>query len=215
MPFTETQFLDVFARYNEAIWPLQVAAYALGLAIVVLLLRGRPHWVSLSLAPLWVFTGVSYFAAFFAQINPVARAFGALFVLQGVLLIHSGVGAKTPRTPRAPHRTAGLALIAYALVLYPLLGLLFGHVYPRAPVFGVTPCPLVIFTLGALLIESRLPGRLFVIPLVWSAVGGSAAWLLGVREDLGLLAAGVIAIAALWSVRRNSHRGREIARGWP
>lgn len=30
-PFTVEQFLDVFARFNHAIWPGQIGAYALGI----------------------------------------------------------------------------------------------------------------------------------------------------------------------------------------
>ena len=40
-----------------------------------------------------------------------------------------------------------------------------GHVYPAAPMFGVTPCPLVIFTFGMLLLSrERAPWPLLVIP---------------------------------------------------
>jgi hypothetical protein len=38
--------------------------------------------------------------------------------------------------------------------------------------------------------------RLAGIPLAWSAIGGSAAWLLGVTIDYGLLAAGPAALVA-------------------
>ena len=30
LPFTPEQFLGVFVNYNYAIWPIQIAAYALG-----------------------------------------------------------------------------------------------------------------------------------------------------------------------------------------
>ena len=60
------------------------------------------------------------------------------------------------------------------------------------PLFGVAPCPTTIFTLGLLLL-SNASWRLFVIPLVWSAIGGSAAVLLAVPQDYGLILAGAIA----------------------
>ena len=37
----------------------------------------------------------------------------------------------------------------------------------------------------------------FVVPLVWSAIGASVAFALGVVQDVGLLAAGLVAVAAL------------------
>jgi hypothetical protein len=81
----------------------------------------------------------------------------------------------------------GLAFTLFAMVLYPLLGWLAGHGWPRSPVFGVTPCPTAIFTWGLLLlVHGRTPLRLTVIPLIWSLIGGSAAWLLKVPEDASL-----------------------------
>ena len=38
LPFTIEQFFAVFAAYNAAIWPAQIAAYGLGLAVVGMLL---------------------------------------------------------------------------------------------------------------------------------------------------------------------------------
>jgi len=61
--------------------------------------------------------------------------------------------------------------------------------------FGITPCPVTIFTLGLLLLAAPMPRGLLAIPFLWSLVGGSAAFLLGVPQDWVLLIAG---IAALW-----------------
>ncbi len=41
LPFTLEQFLNVFATYNKAIWPAQIAAYVLGTIAVAALLRPR------------------------------------------------------------------------------------------------------------------------------------------------------------------------------
>ena len=62
--------------------------------------------------------------------------------------------------------------------------------YPRAPSFGV-PCPTTILTAGLLLLLPRREARLVaVIPVIWAAIGGSAAFLLAIRADLALLLAG-------------------------
>jgi hypothetical protein len=80
-------------------------------------------------------------------------------------------------------------LIAYAL-LYPALGLALGLAYPRFPSFGV-PCPTAILTVGLLLLAPRREVRLLsAIPVLWAAVGGSAALLLNIRADFALLVAG-------------------------
>lgn len=90
----------------------------------------------------------------------------------------------------------------YALVIYPALGYLLDHGYPAAPTFGV-PCPTTIFTFGILLCtDSRIPLYLLPIPLAWSLIGFWAAISLGITEDFGLLAAGLI--GSLLIVLRNN-----------
>jgi len=91
----------------------------------------------------------------------------------------------------AARRVAAWALMGYAIVLYPVLLIWSGHVYPAAPTFGVTPCPLTIFTFGMLLLLQDLRWSTLVVPLGWSVIGGSAAFLLGVYPDLMLPVAGV------------------------
>ena len=42
LPFTTEQFFDVFARYNAAVWPAPIIAYALGtIAIIAVLIGNR------------------------------------------------------------------------------------------------------------------------------------------------------------------------------
>jgi hypothetical protein len=81
-------------------------------------------------------------------------------------------------------------LLVYGLA-YPAIGVALGLEYPRMPVF-VVPCPTTLLTAGFLLLTAPgwpRPGNL--IPIVWTAVGGSAAFLLDVRADFALVAAGV------------------------
>jgi hypothetical protein len=95
----------------------------------------------------------------------------------------------------APNSFWGWLLILYAIVVYPLVGVLDGHVYPAAPTFGVTPCSLVIYTFGMLmLLRGRAPWSLLVIPIIWSVIGGSAALLLGVVQDWMLPLSGLLVI---------------------
>jgi hypothetical protein len=91
-------------------------------------------------------------------------------------------------------------LILYACVLYTLLGLWAGHRYPEMPMFGVTPCPVTIFTFGVLLLTTAPVSRwLLVIPVIWSLIGGSAAFLLQVPQDWLLLFSGLSVIPLLWA----------------
>ncbi|EYD74584.1 hypothetical protein Rumeso_03880 [Rubellimicrobium mesophilum DSM 19309] len=201
MPFTAEQFFAVFAAYNQAIWPLQIVACLAGLLAVAFLLRpsrGAGQGIATVLALFWAMNGLGYHWTWFAPINPVARLFAAAFVAEAVLLALAPVLFRELRfSVRADARSwLGLALIAYALVLYPALGALAGHSWPEVPVFGVAPCPTVIFTIGMLLLAPWRAARwLLVVPVLWSAVGGSAATLLGVPQDYGLIVAGLVALA--------------------
>jgi hypothetical protein len=208
LPFTVDQFFAVFVRYNAAIWPAQVAAYAAGVAALVLALRGGPsagRWVASVLAAMWLWTGIGYHLLHFAPINPAAGLFGAAFALQGALFALAALRRRWLGfdAPVAGWRAGfGIFLAGYAGVLYPLLGRLMGHPWTEIPSFGVTPCPMTIFTFGLLLLaRPKPPWWLLVVPAAWSVVGGSAAVLLAVPQDWMLLLGGLGATAALMRAR--------------
>lgn len=216
LPFTVEEFFGVFRAYNETIWPLQWILIALAVGAVGLVFRPGANGSRIAaaiVATLWLWAGVVYHVTFFAEINPAARVFGAVFVLQSAALLGTGVWSSrlTWERPRADLRGwTGGVLIVFALVVYPLLGTALGHRYPAAPTFG-TPCPLTIYTIG-LLVWARPPVPLVtvVVPLLWSLVGASAALTLGVREDLALVIAGVIGLAVV--VRERTRRGAALSR---
>jgi hypothetical protein len=216
LPFTTEQFFQLFAQYNGAIWPAQVLAYLFAAAALVLVGRGSAAagpFTSTVLAAFWLWQGAAYQIGYFSSINPAAYGFGALMLLQGVALAWSGVVRRELRF-RASVDFRGLlgsALILYGMVLYPLLGALWGHAYPRAPVFGVAPCPTVIFTFGVLLWAAPRPPRyLLVGPVLWAIVGTGAALQLGVYQDYGLPAAALLAAPLLALGRRAEQKKSEL-----
>ena len=207
LPFTREQFMAVFASYNDAIWPTQFVAYLLGAVAVALSFRGgafADRTVALILALMWAFTGIGYHLTFFAAINKAAYGFGALFLIQAAALAYAGVYRNRLNFGFCADAASwvGLFFVVYAAVLYPLIGITTGHSYPNLPTFGVTPCPVTIFTLGMLLLTAGAPpGYLLAIPLLWSLIGGSAAILLRIPQDWLLLASGPI--TALLLIRRS------------
>jgi hypothetical protein len=210
LPFTTQQFFSVFADYNQAVWPMQwiLAAAAAG---IVLLSISRVAWkdraICVLLAGLWAWMAIAYHVAHFSRINPAAFLFAALYLVEAGLLARWAItGRRLELRYRGAAASAlGVAMLAYSLVAYPLLGLWLGHAYPASPTFGV-PCPTTIFTLGILaLAHGRHVATLAVAPLLWSVIGGSAAFLLGIWQDLGLIASG-IALAALLVARRRRAR---------
>ncbi|MGE4012977.1 MAG: DUF6064 family protein, partial [Alphaproteobacteria bacterium] len=97
------------------------------------------------------------------------------------------------RLRRGPLGWAAAALMIYAIVVYPLVGLFATHPYPATPLFGVAPCPTAIFTIAVLLLATGKHSiALAAVPIAWSIVGGSAAILLDVPMDYGLFVAGSI-----------------------
>jgi hypothetical protein len=196
LPFSEAQFLDVFAAYNAALWPFVVVLWLATAAILVLLLARHPRasrLVAGLLALHWAWAAVAYHLVYFTRINPAAWLFGSLFLLQSGLLLWTGVARPklTFGVERTWQHALGGVLVAYSL-FYPLLVAATGHDYPRMPTFGV-PCPTTLLTAGLLLIVTPpLPRWITIMPILWCVIGGSASFVLGMRTDLMLAAAGLL-----------------------
>lgn len=195
LPFTVEQFLEVFGNYNQAVWPSQVALNLLAVLVITLTVRRSSFTdrvVPFVLSFLWIWMGWVYHITFFSTINPAAYGFGAVFLLQGLLFLWTAwKGHVSYQATWGWRQSIGTLFVTYALVVYPLLGYSFGHVFPRSPSFGA-PCPTTIFTFGVLLWSTGLPRYLLIIPALWSLIGFTAALTLGISEDIGLLVAGVL-----------------------
>jgi hypothetical protein len=219
LPFTIEQFLGVFRDYNESVWPLQWLLNVVAIAAIVGAIKGGRRasvMVASTLAALWVWMGLGYHMAFFRSINPAAVLFALLFLIQGILIAWFGIVRGQLRYERRLDgpKVIGLVLIAYAMLVYPVMGYVLGHRYPATPTFGV-PCPTTIFTFGMLLAAADPRSRvLLVIPAVWSVLGLSAATQLGMWEDVGLVAAAIVTVWVVLS-RRSVERRHEVAFGHP
>ena len=196
LPFTPAAFFELFADYNERLWPIVVAIWLAALALAWASWRDPIRYnraLTALLAALWAWNAIVYHGWLFTRINPAAWLFAGLFALEaGLLAAAAGQGlsffASGGRAPRA-----GLLLAAYAFA-YPLLTVASGHRYPAVPTFAV-PCPTVILTIGLFLTVPAVPRRLEAVPVMWGAIGGSAAILLDVPTDYVLLGAGLMLAA--------------------
>lgn len=144
LPFTREQFLAVFVAYNEAVWPVQVLAYLLGLLMAVLIVRPsaqRSRVVAAGLAAMWLWTGVAYHGMDFSAISSGAQGFAALFVIQGLLFIEAGVLRRRLAFGSCRNCAGwlGWSFVAYAGIGYPLLGYVLGHRYPALPMSASHP----------------------------------------------------------------------------
>ena len=207
LPFTSQQFFELFAAYNSANWPAAILAYPLAVLGLLVAWRGTTsagRVVGLILALMWGWVGAVYHGVYFSQINPIARTFAGAFVLQALLFaVHAATGRGLEFGPRSRVRAvAGGSMILYAMVIYPLVGLAVGERYPAMPLFGLAPCPLLIFTFGLMLWASCARWWLWIVPLLWSAIGGSAFVVLSVPQDWALPVSGLVALLILWFDRK-------------
>jgi hypothetical protein len=193
LPFSHDAFLDVFGAYNSRLWPAALVLWVATASAGWGWLRGgmTRRLLFVLLAVHWAWSGVAYHWLFFRSINPAATIFAALFMLQAVLFVWLGVGAKgRVATPTGVRGAVGGALVLYGLV-YPFIGLAVGLEYPRLPLFAV-PCPTTLVTAGFLVAAVRVPRVVVVVPVLWAIVGSFAAVGLGITADLALVIAGAM-----------------------
>ncbi len=223
MPFTLDQFLDLLGTYNTQLGPVIGAVWLVSVLAVAMYFRGDLTVAAAAslLAVHWAWSGVVFHAVYFTRVNPAAWLFAALFLAEAVALAwlarSSRRGTRLRRAGQTPRQVLADVFVIAAIV-YPFLVLATGHALPRAPLFAV-PCPTLLLTAGVLLtLGPRAPRWLAVIPVLWSAIGGSAAILLTVVPDYLLLAAGASLVAFVLLPRHKppmvAHAGRSArARG--
>lgn len=204
IPLTTEQFIQIFEKYNQTVFPMQFALILVAIIAVLLAVNPKPFTnktISGLLSSIWLWAGVVYHLIFFTKISPLAYVFGASFICQCLLFLYEGVARNrlSFRASRKFYGILGAMFIAYALAIYPLIGYSLGRTFLASPTFGV-PCPITIFTFGLLLwTDKKVPLSLLIIPVLWSIVGTSAALNFGVKEDFGLLVAGTFGTASiLW-----------------
>jgi len=196
-PFTKEQFFDVFKNYNLAVWPYQIILSLTAVFVIFLVVKKikiSDLLINIILSIYWLWNGILFFIIFFLPITRGAYFFGALFIIQALLFIVFGV--ITNRISYIfkfnSYSLIGIIFIFYSLVIYPIIGHIIGHTYPKLPAFGV-PCPTVIFTFGILLLTNKkIPVFFLIIPFLWSLMGISAAINYNVLQDIGLAVSGIL-----------------------
>jgi len=208
IPFNTEQFLGVFQVYNDAIWPAQLIGYIVAvMAMIAVSVKysGASRLIAGTMGVFWIWTGTAYHIIFFSEINQAAYLFGAAYILNGLIYFYFGA-LKSNLQFRFDGRwisIVGYVFMTFAIIVYPVLGLFFGHSYPRIPLFPLTPCPLTIFTFGVLLTAIRpVRWHIWIIPFVWSIIGFTAALRFGIKQDIGLLIAGVVGVIFILAAGR-------------
>jgi hypothetical protein len=204
----------VFGRGNAMIWPMQLVWYASAVAMVGLALwpvhRSTQIICALAAAYLaWI--GIVFFGVVDSGGVSLAWLWAVAFILEAILFLVAGLVRRdlvfAPRFDRWDLASAlGAIFIAYALVGYPIIGLLGGHPLSALPLFGLAPCVTVIFAFG-LLLWARSPAPLYLLPilLAWALNAAPGNLAMGHAADFVLIPVGVItALVILWRDRRST-----------
>src|SRR4029453_15263187 len=104
----------------------------------------------------------------------------------------------------------GAVFIAYALIGYPLVGVLGGHALSEVPLFGVSSCATVTFFFGLLLWAiPPAPKYLLLMRLAWALTAAPPNMAAGLMEDYGMLVAAAITVG--WIIWRDRASGPTLA----
>lgn len=207
--FSPETWYRLIARYNAAIWPVQLVTAAIGLSLFLAArrpTRASDRFIALMLAACWLWVALAFHIDRYATINWAATWFGTGFAFEAMLLVVVGLAgwlhirSKTGRT--------GALLFLFALIVQPLIGPLVGRDWRTVEIFGVMPDPTVVATLGILLCANgRVRWALLAVPLLWCAISGMTAWTMAAPDAWVMPLAGGAALGvSLW--RRRATRGR-------
>ncbi|AKJ94481.1 hypothetical protein TVD_03450 [Thioalkalivibrio versutus] len=208
LPFEASTWLAILGQYNTAIWPLHgigalLALVAMGLVVPGSRAAGRV--IGLLLGVLWIWTGVAFFGGSLAPFHFASEWLAGVFVAQGLMLVFALtlMGQARFGWPGGLAGGGAVLMIVYALVGYPLLDLaLTGTPWTQLQYVGVAPGPVMLLTLGLLLlVPSRPPLVLAIIPLLWALVTGYMAWGLGLPLEYFPAVLGVASFAVLVALR--------------
>jgi hypothetical protein len=92
--FSPRTYYRLFELHNLAVWPWHVLAIVLGLAVLVLWLRGgarQGRTIAIILATCWLFVAWAYLLARYDTINWAASYFAAGFAVEALLLVWTGL----------------------------------------------------------------------------------------------------------------------------
>lgn len=199
VPISTEQFLSVFKSYNHSVFPMQLIILILGFLTVFAILqkkRNLDKLIGIILAFIWLWAGVVYHLKFFSGINKAPFAFGALFIIQGIIFLSQTFFAKDYKFSylKDMRGIIGLFLVFFGFILYPIISWITKGTTDLIISAGL-PCPTVIATFGFLALTfTRVKWYVYIIPVLWSLVGISAALNFGIYQDFTMLLAAIVVI---------------------
>ena len=208
-----TEFFAIMALYNSAVWPVTILSYILGVVAFFFAFRKTSvsdQVISLILAFLWLWVGIVFGLIYYGSWTAIAfgipiPGFGLmytfLFSLQGIIFLFFGVYRKSLsfKFSRDIYSLIGLIFILFSLIFYPLVGFASGYPFPFYPVFGTSPCPVAIFTVGLFFFaDKRISPLALIIPVIYGFMGLIPVIAFGIFADVGLFVAGIFGVLLLY-----------------
>ncbi len=205
--FSPQVYERLFVLHNQDMWPAQFIWLLLGAGALASVWRARssgPGAALVILGAAWLSVASTFFLGRYQEINWLGAYIAPLAGLQGGALIAYGLwgGARVvlPRQDRFPF-FIGTSVLAFGLTIYPLLAGVSGTGLSGSQVFGLTPDPTAVATLGGLALLTGWPRYfLALIPASWCVFAALTLSTLG-RGDY-VIAPVLMAVAV-------------IAMGWP
>lgn len=198
--FSPQTYYRLLELYHRAVWPAQLVAVAVGLAILGTLLRPslpRSRVAAGLLASCWLWIAWAFHLERYSTINWAAGYMAAAFALQALLLLWTGTirGKLGVARRRDPLVGLGMGVFGFALLAQPWIGLMGPRTWPEIELFGMTPDATATATLGLLLTAERVPWTLLVIPCLWCLVGGATLWAMAAPDAWVTLLVAVLCLS--------------------
>lgn len=208
MMSTETWWNQI-GTYNNAIFPMQIIIMIVAI-ILTYFLFAKPGTKTNKLMKAYLsftfaWNGIIFFLIFGKELPGIFLG-APLFIIVAILFAWDIFGNKTQlRLPNIKWQRYLMMFWILLAFLYPLIGLAFGHYYPKTCIFGVMPCPTTVFAL-ALLVAAipKVDKKVYVLLLVWALPAfGKCLGALNLYEDCVLFWTGIYALIMLiknWKV---------------
>lgn len=186
--FSPQTYYRLFELYNAEMWPAHTFTISLGVAILFLMHRGGENsarWIAAILAAAWFWVAWAFHWQHYAQINLAANYFAWAFVAEALLLMWVGLvrNRLLINPPSVLRQRMGMGIFLFALFIHPLIGMMLGRNWTQAELFGMTPDPTALATLGLLLLANfRAFWVLAPIPLFWCLASGATLWVMDSDE---------------------------------
>jgi hypothetical protein len=204
LPFSFETYQQLGALYNARFGNAVFVGLGAGLMLLVLMLRPVRWRLRLALVVLglsWLWISWAYQLQTLAPLLWAGELFAIAFALQSGLLLASAAlptpALVLPRRPerRRPGDWLAAGMLAFSVLLLPLIELAVGVPWSGLSIFGTAAIPTAIGTLGlAALVGPRLALLLMPIPMLWCLI--ASLILLGLGDPLWALPALAVPVAA-------------------